>query len=101
MTDSTSPSEERPRDRIYSWALYRISILQEFARRHCSNPQCGARDDEGEPIPCAGKECGENKIHEEHRRELRAMRDTCALVEFLERKEIEQKADDDRPKRRR
>lgn len=94
-------SEERPRERIYSWCLYRISILQDFARRHCSNPQCGARDDEGEPIPCAGKECGENKIHEEHRRELRAMRDTCALVEYLERKELREKAEDDKPKRKR
>lgn len=100
MTDSTSPSEERPRDRIYAWALYRVSILQDYARRHCSNAWCGSRGDDGEPLPCSGKDCGEKKIHEEHQRELQAMRDTCALVEWLERKEIEQRADHDKPRRK-
>lgn len=61
---------------------------------------CGARDEDGEPLPCTGKDCGENRIAEEHQRELRAMRDTCALIEWLERKELEQKAEDDRPKNR-
>jgi len=92
-------SEERPRDRIYSWALYRIHILRDYARRNCLSATCGARDEEGEPIPCSGKNCGENRIHEEHRRELQAMRDTCALVEWLERVEIEKKAADDKASR--
>lgn len=99
MTDSTFQNE-RPRDLIYEWALYRISILQDYARRHCQSPTCQQKDDDGEPIPCRGKECGENKIHEEHRRELRAMRATCTLVEWLERKEIEQRAEDDKSKSR-
>lgn len=108
-TDSTSPSEappakpveERPRDRIYSWALHREHILRDYARRNCLSATCGARDEEGELLPCAGKDCGEKRIAEEHQRELRAMRDTCALIEWLERKELEQRAEDDRPKKKR
>lgn len=104
MTDdpkpTTSPSE-RPRDRIYEWALYRRGILEDFARRHCKNPACGTRDDEGELIPCAGANCGEKLIHEEHQRELRAMRDMCALAEWLERDELKKKAEDDKQNRRR
>lgn len=92
---------DRPRDRIYAWALYRISILQDFARRHCKMPTCGQRDDDGEPIPCSGMNCGEKLIHAEHQQELRAMRDTCALVEWLERQEIEKAAKDDKEKSRR
>jgi hypothetical protein len=100
MTATTSPSE-RPRDRIYAWALYRISILQDYAWRNCKNLACGTRDEDGDLIPCAGADCGEKRIAEEHQQELRAMRDTCTLVEWLERKEIEQAAEDDKPKRKR
>lgn len=99
MGQTTSPNE-RPRDRIYAWALYRISILQDYARRNCKNPMCGARDDEGEPIPCAGADCGEKRIVEEHRQELRAMRDTCTLVEWLERAELEKAAENVKKNRR-
>lgn len=97
----TTFQSDRPRDRIYSWALYRVSILQDFARRHCKNPACGTRDDEGEPVKCAGKDCGEKLIHEEHQRELQAMRDMCTLVEWLERQEVEKQARDDKQNRRR
>lgn len=100
MTATTSPSE-RPRDRIYAWALYRISILQEYARRNCKNPACGTRDEDGEPIPCAGANCGEKRIAEEHQQELRAMRDTCTLVEWLERVELERVAQNDKQSRKR
>lgn len=92
-------SEERPRDRIYSWALYRIHILRDYARRNCMSSTCGGRDEDGEPIPCSGANCGEKRIAEEHQRELQAMRDTCALVEWLERVEIEKKAADDKASR--
>lgn len=94
-------SEERPRERIYGWALYRIHILRDYARRNCMSSTCGQRDEDGEPIPCSGANCGEKRIHPEHQRELQAMRDTCALVEWLERKELEQAAKDDKENRKR
>lgn len=88
---TTSPSE-RPRDRIYAWASYRIGVLEDYARRHCKNSACATKDEDGELIPCAGANCGEKLILEEHQRELRAMRDMCTLVEWLERDELEKKA---------
>lgn len=100
MEASRSPSE-RPRDRIYAWALYRIGILADYARRQCKNPACGTRGDDGEAWVCSGENCGEKLIHEEHQRELQAMRETCALVEWLERSEIEKQARDDKQNRKR
>lgn len=93
---STSPSEERPRELIFDWVLDRITILEGFARRNCRSTTCGQKDEDGEFIPCGGEGCGEKRMIDEHQRELQAMRATRALVEWLERDELEKKARDDK-----
>lgn len=74
---------------MFEWAVDRIHILQDFASRNCQVANCGGKDDEGEPIPCSGSGCGERRIHADHRRELRVMRDLKALIEALELKELQ------------
>lgn len=92
MTSPNEPWEsQRPRDRMYLFAIDRIHILQDFAKRHCKVVNCGEKDEDGEII-CGGAGCGEKLIHADHRRELQALRDVKALVEALERKELEAQA---------
>jgi hypothetical protein len=100
MMEATKSPSERPRERIYGWALYRVHILKDYARRNCMSATCGQRDEGGDPLPCAGKDCGEKRMAEEHQRELQAMRDVCSLVEWLERQELERAAKDDKTNRR-
>lgn len=99
----TSPSEKtrRPRDVLYDWALDRITVLQDFARRNCKEPTCGVRDEDGEFTHCLSKDCGEKRLDEHHANELAAMRVARSLVEWLETSEIEKKAADDKPGRKR
>lgn len=90
----TSPTEatpaERPRDRIYDYILDRLASLAARASLECRESTCGARDEETkEVISCASKDCGEKLMMAGWRRELRVMRDIKALVEGLERAELE------------
>lgn len=88
----TSRTEERPRDRIYDYILDRLSSLAARASLECREPTCGARDETGEVVSCSSKNCGEKLMMAGWRRELRVMRDIKALVEGLERVEVERLA---------
>lgn len=89
MTSPNDPWEtQRPRDRMYLFAIDRIHVLQDFAKRHCRVVNCGERDEDG-VIICGGDGCGEKLLHADHRRELRIMRDVKRLVERLEQNELE------------
>lgn len=96
----TSPSE-RPRDRIYGYVLDRLSSLSVRATLECQEPTCGARNEEGEVISCSSKDCGEKLMMPGWRRELQVMRDVKALVEGLERAEMQREAESDKKGRRR
>lgn len=87
----TSPNE-RPRDRIYGYALDRLASLNVRASLECREPTCGARDETGEVVSCSSPNCGEKKMREGWRRELQVMRDIKALVEWVERREMETQA---------
>ena len=81
---------ERPRDRIYSFCLDRLASLAAHATISCREPSCGARDPEtNEVVSCASKNCGERLMLHGHRRELQVMKDIRALIEALERAELE------------
>ena len=84
----TSPTE-RPRDRIYSYVIDRLASLSVRATMECREPTCGARDEAGEVVSCSSPHCGEKKMNEGWRREMQVMRDVKALVEGLERRELE------------
>ena len=86
----------RPRDRMYDFVLDRIAILSDFATRNCREPSCGTRDEEGNVISCTSEHCGERRIAEDHQRELQVMRDMRALIEWLERAELERAAEADK-----
>lgn len=83
----------RPRDRMYEFALDRIAILSDFATRNCREPSCGTRDEDGEVASCKSPHCGERRMEEHHQRELQIMRDVCALIEWLERAELQRAAE--------
>lgn len=102
----TSPTEQplwatqRPRDRLYDFAIDRITVLADFAVRNCREPTCGARDEDGVLVSCRSDRCGEKRLEESHRRELQVMRDLRALVEGLERVELAKLAAEDKKKGR-
>jgi len=87
---------ERPRDRIYSYAIDRMSSLAVHASLACREPTCGARDEEGDLISCQSVHCGEKLMLSGYRRELTVMRDIRALIEALERAELERLAAGDK-----
>jgi hypothetical protein len=98
---STSPSEEpwetqRPRDRDYDYVLDRIAVLSDFASRSCREPSCGTRDEDGNVVSCSSKHCGEKRMEVHHRRELQVMRDIRALIEWLERSELQKAVAEDK-----
>jgi hypothetical protein len=95
----TSPSDElaeffklRPRDRIYLQVMDDLFSLENRAREACLEPTCGARDEDGEIISCSSVNCGEKIMLSGYRRRLQVMRDVKALVEGLERAQLEQQA---------
>ncbi len=81
---------------MYDYALDRIAILSDFGTRNCREPTCGARDEDGVLVSCNSKHCGERRMEEHHQRELQIMRDVRALVEWLERAELERTAEADK-----
>jgi hypothetical protein len=102
MTSTTSPSRpvERPRDRIYGYALDRLASLSARATIECREPTCGDRGEDGELVSCgSSSHCGEKMMLAGWRRELQVMRDIKALVERLEQKELEATAAADRGKK--
>jgi hypothetical protein len=99
----TSQTEkvERPRDRIFDYVLDRLASLAVRASMECREPTCGARDPEtNEVISCLSKDCGEKLMLAGWRRELQVMRDIRALVEGLERAEMQRNAADDKKGKR-
>lgn len=90
-TSTTSPSEPRarPRDRIYDYAIDRLSSLAARATMECREPTCGARGEDGEVVSCQSQHCGEKLMLAGWRRELQVMRDIKALVDRLELRELE------------
>jgi hypothetical protein len=95
----TSPSDElveffklRPRDRIYDFVLDRLASLTVRATMECKEPTCGARDEDGEVVSCSSVNCGEKLMMVGWRRELQVMKDVRALVEGLERAELQREA---------
>jgi len=87
---------ERLRDRIYSYVLDRLASLHARATIECQEPTCGIRDENGEVVSCSSNNCGEKKMLSGWRRELQVMRDIKALVEGLERVEIQKQAAEDK-----
>lgn len=84
---------ERPRDRIYSFCIDRLASLAAHATISCREPTCGERDPEtNEVISCSSKNCGERLMLYGWRKELQVMRDIRALIEALERAELERVA---------
>lgn len=86
---------------MYDYAIDRITVLTDFATRRCREPTCGARDEDGALVSCNSEQCGERRLEEWHRRELRVMRDVRKLVERIERDELEKLAAEDKQKGRR
>lgn len=93
-------STQRPRDRMYDFAIDRITVLTDFAKRHCREPTCGARDEDGALVSCRSDQCGEKRLEEWLRRELQVMRDLRELVEWLERDELAKLAAEDKKGKR-
>jgi hypothetical protein len=74
---------------MFLWALDRITILEDFAKRNCRAANCGEKGDDGEVVSCsATMQCGEKRIAEWHQRELQCMRDLKNLIEWMERSEL-------------
>lgn len=72
---------------MFIFAIDRIAVLEDFARRHCLIVNCGVIED-GEKVSCAGPKCGEMRMAEPHQRELQCMRDLKTFIEWYERAEI-------------
>lgn len=89
-----------PRERMFTYALERIGSLEARATAECKEPTCGTVED-GEKISCSSPNCGEKQMLAGWRRELQFMRDITALVQWLERRELELKAAAEKGGRRR
>lgn len=106
QTPKTSPTEQlvtdlsfeewlklKTGDRMFLYAIDRIASLEARAKIECREPSCGVVDEEGVSSCVNNKNCGEKTMLSGWRRELQAMRDLKALVEWLERRDMEKKAD--------
>jgi hypothetical protein len=96
----TAWMELRPRDRLYDLALDFIGSGNARSKMVCQEPTCGARDEEGNLISCASAQCGEKKMRYGWRASLQIGRDLRALVEGLERAEMQRNAADDKKGKR-
>lgn len=83
---------ERPRDFIYDYVTDRLASLSARSLIECQEPTCGAKNEEGEIISCLSVNCGEKRMMSGWKRELKAMRYVKALVEGLERAELQREA---------
>jgi hypothetical protein len=77
-----------------------MASLNVHASLACREPTCGARDEQGEVISCESVNCGEKLMLDGYKRELLVMRDLKALIEWLERSELEKQAAADKKGKR-
>lgn len=90
LTSLSEPlwKSQRPKDRMYIFAIDRITILEDFAKRNCRAANCGEKDEGGDVAICSGPLCGEKRLEEWHQRELQCLRDLKTFIEWYERAEI-------------